>query len=101
MVVLINVKESIPKEDENINIQSYKHVCNIHWQRLNDVILTYVTSTFKMIAEYAVKTCYISITDLCLSKNHSYNFLITSSQRLVLNQWINANGLMITDLKFS
>ncbi|HDH6624424.1 TPA: LPXTG-anchored surface protein SasG, partial [Staphylococcus aureus] len=70
-----------------------------HGQRLNDVILTYVASTGKMRAEYAGKTWETSITDLGLSKNQAYNFLITSSQRWGLNQGINANGWMRTDLK--
>ncbi len=64
-----------------------------HGQRLNDVILTYVASTGK--------TWETSITDLGLSKNQAYNFLITSSQRWGLNQGINANGWMRTDLKGS
>ncbi|EVB00776.1 YSIRK signal domain/LPXTG anchor domain surface protein [Staphylococcus aureus] len=72
-----------------------------HGQRLNDVILTYVASTGKMRAEYAGKTWETSITDLGLSKNQAYNFLITSSQRWGLNQGINANGWMRTDLKGS
>ena len=67
-----------------------------HGQRLNDVILTYVASTGKMRAEYAGKTWETSITDLGLSKNQAYNFLITSSQRWGLNQGINANGWMRT-----
>ncbi|EVL25708.1 LPXTG-anchored surface protein SasG [Staphylococcus aureus] len=72
-----------------------------HGQRLNDVILTYVASTGKMREEYAGKTWETSITDLGLSKNQAYNFLITSSQRWGLNQGINANGWMRTDLKGS
>ncbi|HDC5751738.1 TPA: LPXTG-anchored surface protein SasG, partial [Staphylococcus aureus] len=72
-----------------------------HGQRLNDVILTYVASTGKMRAEYAGKTWETSITDLGLSKNQAYNFLITSSQRWGLNQGINANGWMRIDLKGS
>lgn len=72
-----------------------------HGQRLNDVILTYVASTGKMRAEYAGKTWETSITDLGLSKTQAYNFLITSSQRWGLNQGINANGWMRTDLKGS
>ncbi|HHA0552522.1 TPA: LPXTG-anchored surface protein SasG [Staphylococcus aureus] len=72
-----------------------------HGQRLNDVILTYVASTGKMRAEYAGKTWETSITDLGLSKNQAYNFLITSSQRWGLNQGINANGWIRTDLKGS
>ncbi|HGX1279939.1 TPA: LPXTG-anchored surface protein SasG, partial [Staphylococcus aureus] len=72
-----------------------------HGQRLNDVILTYVASTGKMRVEYAGKTWETSITDLGLSKNQAYNFLITSSQRWGLNQGINANGWMRTDLKGS
>lgn len=83
--------------DNSTNISDGK----FHGQRLNDVILTYVASTGKMRAEYAGKTWETSITDLGLSKNQTYNFLITSSQRWGLNQGINANGWMRTDLKGS
>ncbi len=83
--------------DNSTNISDGK----FHGQRLNDVILTYVASTGKMRAEYAGKTWETSITDLGLSKNQTYNFLITSSQRWGLNQGVNANGWMRTDLKGS
>ncbi|EHJ07459.1 putative cell wall-anchored protein, partial [Staphylococcus simiae CCM 7213 = CCUG 51256] len=74
-----------------------------HGQLLNNVKLKYNAATGKIRAEYANKVWEASISDLGLSKDDTYNFLITSSQRLGTvggnaGQGTHANGWMRTDL---